>query len=81
MTQPPVAKRVDHRREHHGDVFIDPYEWLREKDSPEVISYLEAENAYTDAQTEVLAPLRQGNKAGAQALATRLLPFGWLDAK
>ncbi len=33
---PPVAKRVEHRREHHGDVFVDPYEWLRDKSGPEV---------------------------------------------
>jgi len=52
--QPPIAKRVEHRREHHGDVFIDHYEWLRDKNNPEVISYLEQENAYTE---EVLAPL------------------------
>ncbi|MDX1890059.1 S9 family peptidase [Mycolicibacterium sp. 050158] len=56
---PPIAKRVAHRREHHGDVFIDPYEWLRDKSDPEVIAYLEAENAYADEQTEYLAPLRQ----------------------
>jgi oligopeptidase B len=56
---PPVAKRVDTRREHHGDVFIDPYEWLREKDNPEVIAYLEAENDYVDQMTAHLDPLRQ----------------------
>jgi oligopeptidase B len=56
---PPVAKRVDTRREHHGDVFIDPYEWLREKDNPEVIAYLEAENNYVDQMTAHLGPLRQ----------------------
>ena len=56
---PPIAKRVDTRREHHGDVFVDPYEWLRDKSNPDVIAYLEAENAYTDEQTEHLAPLRQ----------------------
>jgi oligopeptidase B len=56
---PPIAKRVEHRREHHGDVFIDPYEWLRDKSNPEVVAYLEAENAYTDEQTAQLAPLRQ----------------------
>ena len=27
---------------------MDDYAWLREKTSPEVIGYLEAENAYTD---------------------------------
>ncbi|MBU8816014.1 S9 family peptidase [Mycolicibacterium goodii] len=57
--QPPVAKRLNHRREHHGDVFIDPYEWLRDKDDPEVIGYLEAENAYTADATAHLEPLRQ----------------------
>ncbi|MEX3652720.1 S9 family peptidase [Mycolicibacterium fortuitum] len=57
--QPPIAKRGNHRREHHGDVFIDPYEWLRDKDNPEVIAHLEAENAYTDAATAHLEPLRQ----------------------
>jgi oligopeptidase B len=56
---PPVAKRVDTRREHHGDVLIDPYEWLREKDNPEVIAYLEAENDYVDQMTAHLGPLRQ----------------------
>ena len=28
---------------------IDPWFWLRERDDPEVLAYLEAENAYTDA--------------------------------
>ena len=56
--QPPVAARVPHERSHHGDVFVDQYEWLREKDNPEVIAHLEAENAYTDAQTEHLDGLR-----------------------
>ncbi|WP_166906550.1 S9 family peptidase [Mycobacterium sp. DL440] len=57
--QPPVAKRGNHRREHHGDVFMDPYEWLRDKDDPEVIAHLEAENAYTEVATSQLEPLRQ----------------------
>lgn len=57
--KPPVAKRVDTRREHHGDVFIDPYEWLRDKSDREVIDYLDAENAFTEHVTADLAPLRQ----------------------
>ncbi|MGH3533058.1 MAG: oligopeptidase B, partial [Mycobacterium sp.] len=56
---PPVAKRVETRREFHGDVFVDPYEWLRDKSSPEVIAYLEAENDYADQSTAQLEPLRQ----------------------
>jgi oligopeptidase B len=53
----PLAKRVPTTRVHHGDVFVDPYEWLRDKSNPEVISYLEAENAYTEAQTAHLSEL------------------------
>src|ERR1700758_941481 len=56
---PPVAKRVDTRREYHGDVFVDPYEWLRDKADPEVVAYLEAENDYVDQATAHLEPLRQ----------------------
>ena len=55
----PVAKRLPITRVHHGDSFVDPYEWLRDKDNPEVISYLEAENAYTEAQTAHLSELSE----------------------
>ncbi|MBV8928668.1 MAG: S9 family peptidase [Mycobacteriaceae bacterium] len=55
----PVPKRIDHRREYHGDVFIDPYEWLRDKSNPEVIDHLNRENEYTDHLTGHLEPLRQ----------------------
>ena len=53
----PVAPRRPTVRTHHGDAFEDPYEWLRDKDDPEVIAYLEAENAYTEAQTSHLTEL------------------------
>ncbi|PPF22536.1 S9 family peptidase [Rathayibacter sp. AY1A7] len=56
---PPVARRVPLERRHHGDVVVDRYEWLREKESPEVIAHLEAENAYTEAVLAPLAPLRE----------------------
>lgn len=55
----PIAKKVPSERVHHGDVFVDEYEWLRDKENPEVIAYLEAENAYTEAQTGKLGPLRE----------------------
>jgi oligopeptidase B len=57
--KPPVAKRIDQQREYHGDVFIDPYEWLRDKENPEVVDYLKAENDYTEHATSDQAPLRQ----------------------
>jgi len=59
VTNAPLAARRSHIRTHHGDTFEDPYEWLREKDSPEVISHLEAENEHTDAVTAHLAGLRE----------------------
>jgi oligopeptidase B len=46
---PPVAALRPERLEAHGDVRIDDYYWLREREDPEVIRYLEAENAYTEA--------------------------------
>lgn len=56
--EPPVAKKVPTERVHHGDVVVDEYEWLRDKDDAEVVAYLEAENAYTEAQTAHLKPLQ-----------------------
>ncbi len=56
---PPVAARGEHRREHHGDVVDDPYEWLRDKDDPAVLAHLEAENTWSEARTAHLAPLRE----------------------
>jgi oligopeptidase B len=37
---------------------VDDYEWLRDKESPETIAYLEQENAYTEAETAHLDGLR-----------------------
>jgi oligopeptidase B len=45
----PAARRVAKTSNLHGETWTDEYFWLREKKNPEVISYLEAENAYTDA--------------------------------
>ena len=46
IATPPRAPRRPHRHETHGDVRVDDYYWLRERDNPEVRAYLEAENAY-----------------------------------
>ena len=57
-TRPPRApKRADRQppRVHHGDSFADPWEWLRDKEDPEVLDHLRAENAWAD---HVLAPSR-----------------------
>ena len=46
---PPNAEKKPVELEKHGDVRIDNYYWLRERDNPDVIAYLEAENAYREA--------------------------------
>jgi oligopeptidase B len=50
---PPVARAAPVKLEIHDDIRTDNYYWLRARTSPEVIRYLEAENAYTDS---VMAP-------------------------
>jgi len=45
----PMAEKVPHQLEIHGDVRVDDYYWLRERTNPEVLAYLEAENAYTSS--------------------------------
>ena len=46
--QPPKANRIPHTLEKHGDVRIDDYYWLRNKDNAEVLNYLKAENDYAE---------------------------------
>ena len=45
----PMAEKVPHQLEIHGDVRVDDYYWLRERTNPEVLAYLEAENSYTSS--------------------------------
>ena len=59
MLTPPVSEKRPTERVHHGDVVIDDYEWLREKDDPAVIAHLHQENAYTKARTEHLTLLQE----------------------
>lgn len=55
---PPIAKRVPFERTFHGDTFVDDYAWLSDKENPETLDYLKAENAYTEAATAHLEKLR-----------------------
>lgn len=49
--EPPIAKIIPKITELHAEKQLDNYAWLREKENPETIAYLNAENAYTDAMT------------------------------
>src|ERR1700694_1581874 len=57
--RPPVAPRRPKLLVAHGDRRVDPYYWLREKDNPEVLAYLEAENSYADAVMEPTDDLQE----------------------
>ncbi len=46
---PPMAKVIPHELTAHGDTRVDNYYWLKDRDNPEVIAYLKAENDYLDA--------------------------------
>ena len=48
---PPIAERIPKKMEIHGDVRIDDYYWLNERENPQVIDYLNGENAYYDSIT------------------------------
>ncbi len=60
--EPPVAVRRPVESLHEfGEVTrtrVDEFDWLRDKESPEVTAYLEAENAWAEDRTEHLAALR-----------------------
>jgi len=49
---PPVARKEPTPTRFHGQTLDDDYRWMREKTSPEVLAYLEAENAYTMSAME-----------------------------
>jgi oligopeptidase B len=59
VPQPPVARRQPVEHALHGDRRVDDYAWLRDKNSPEVIAYLNAENAYTDAVLRNTEPFQE----------------------
>ena len=56
--EPPEAKKIPSPRTFHGDTVVDEYAWLADKDDPDTIDYLRAENEYTDELTAHLASLR-----------------------
>ena len=67
---PPLARREPVETIVHGDRRVDHYAWLRHKENPEVIAYLEAENAYADA---ILGPTDPFQEALYQEMLGRIL--------
>ncbi len=69
MTTPPVAKKVPKIDTLHGEIRQDDYYWLREKDDPEVLAYLRAENGYTDG---VMKPQESFQESLYQEMLARI---------
>jgi oligopeptidase B len=57
--EPPTVAAVPHELELHGDIRIDNYYWLNQRDNPDVRSYLNAENDYTEAMTAHTSSLQK----------------------
>ena len=55
---PPIADQKPYQHKIHDDIRIDPYYWLKERENPEVIDYLERENDYYQKSTKHLIPLQ-----------------------
>ena len=49
--EPPKAKKIPKILEKHGDVRIDDYFWMKERENPEVLDYLRQENEYNTKMT------------------------------
>ena len=56
---PPKAPRIHNQTTLHGVTLTDDYAWLRDKDNPDTVAYLEAENAYAEAVMAPEAALRE----------------------
>jgi oligopeptidase B len=56
---PPIAKRVPVERTFHGDTVVDEYAWLRDREDPDTLAHLEAENAWTTEQLAHTEPLQE----------------------
>ncbi len=59
ISTPPAAHKEHKETVLHGATLVDDYGWLRDKENPEVTAFLEAENAYAEAEMAPLAGLRE----------------------
>ncbi len=55
----PKAQEIPHELQMHGHKRIDPYFWLRERENPDTIAYLEAENTYREQHMQHLQGFEQ----------------------
>ena len=59
MHSEPKAKEIVKLMSNHGIEREDPYYWMNERDSPEVLAYLDSENRWAEATMAATTKLRQ----------------------
>ena len=59
MPKEPKAKRIAEELSIHGDTRIDYYYWMKDRENPEVIDYLQAENKYLEKSLAHLKDFRE----------------------
>ncbi len=67
--QPPSAKKIPAEMVYHEKTFVDNYSWLRDRENPEVIKYLEDENEFTDS---IMAHTTDGQEKLYQEMVARI---------
>ena len=56
VTTPPQARQQPHEHTEHGVRRPDPYHWMRDLDSPDLLAHLEAELGWYDPLPDIWAP-------------------------
>ena len=56
---PPKANIITHHHKIHDHIRIDPYYWLKDRENPEVVDYLERENDYYQKMTAPTKELQE----------------------
>ncbi len=80
LPKPPMAEKKNKTTKIHGETLVDDYFWLREKTNPQVIAYLESENAHTDAvmkPTEALQEKLYKEMVGHIKETDQSVPYRW----
>ncbi len=76
----PKAAKVEHLLINHGDTLVDSYYWLKERENPDVVSHIKAENEYCDAvmahtaklQEELFTEMKARIKEEDESVPTRM---------
>ena len=66
LMKAPLAEKIEKKLTIHGHTRTDPWYWLRDKEDPKVIAYLNEENAYKEFMMKDTEPLQEKGKPGSR---------------